>query len=85
MYNPCMDGGLQLAGMDHRRKAGSEDRIHTSGGVVVATDNNLGVVVQRRKSSYEGTIARASVNAAGGMRFLPYICVLKVGRPETKP
>ena len=45
--------------------AGSEDRKHTSGGVFVAVDNNLGAVV----GAEEGAMAQAWVNVRGGLRI----------------
>ena len=47
-------------------RASSEDRKHTSGGVFVAVDSNLGAVVSIPGN--EGTIAQACVNVRGGLR-----------------
>ena len=54
--------------------ASREDRKHTSGGVFVAADSNLGAVVGAEEgavvsiSSNEGRIAQARVNVRGGVR-----------------
>ena len=45
--------------------AGSEDRKHTSGGVFVAINSNLGAVIDKEGV---GKIDRVWVNARGGMR-----------------
>ena len=56
-------------------KAGSEDRKHTSGGVFIAVDSNLGAVVGEEEGavesipSNEGRITQAWVNVRGGMRI----------------
>ena len=53
---------------------GDEDRKHTSGGVFVAIDSNLGAVVGAEEGSiesipgHEGRIAQAWVNVRGGLR-----------------
>ena len=55
--------------------AGDEDRKHTSGGVFVAIDSNLGAVVGAEEGAIEsipgneGRIAPAWVNARGGLRI----------------
>ena len=51
----------------------SEDRKHTSGGVFVAVDSNLGAVIGKEGAvtsipGNEGIIAQAWVNMRGGMR-----------------
>ena len=53
--------------------ASSEDRQHTSGGVFVAVDSNLGAVLGEEGAvaairGNEGTITQAWVNVRGGMR-----------------
>ena len=54
--------------------AGSEDRKHTSGGIFVAVDSNLGGVVGVEEGTIdsirgnEGEIAQAWVNVRGGLR-----------------
>ena len=60
-------------------RASSEDRKHTSGGVFIAVDSNLGAVVGAEEgttdsiSGNEGRIAQAWVNVRGGLRvFLVY-------------
>ena len=66
--------------------AGDEDRKHTSGGVVVAIDSNLGAVVGAEEGAIEsipgneGIIAKAWVNVRGGLR----IFARKDGRREMK-
>ena len=53
---------------------GSEDRKHTSGGLFVAVDSNLGAVVGAKEGAIEsipgneGRIAQAWVNVRGGLR-----------------
>ena len=55
--------------------AGDEDRKHTSGGVFVAIDSNLGAVVGAEEGAIEsipgneGRIAQAGVNVRGGLRI----------------
>ena len=55
-------------------RASSEDRTHTSGGVFVAVDRNLGGVVGAEEGAIEsipgneGRIAQAWVNVGGGLR-----------------
>ena len=57
-------------------KASSEDREHTSGGLFVGIDSNLGAVVGNAEGSVtwtpgnEGILDQAWVNARGGMRVL---------------
>ena len=60
-------------------RAGNEDQKHTSGGVFVAVDSNLGEVVgeKEERSSYINPrklrrIAQAWVNVRGGMSFLQH-------------
>ena len=62
-------------------RASREDRKHTSGGVFVAADSNLGAVVGAEEgtvvsiSSNEGRIAQARVNVRRGVRvFSVYFC-----------
>ena len=56
-------------------RASSEDRTHTSGGVFVAIDSNLGAVVGAEEGAMEsipgneGRIAQAWVNVRGGLRI----------------
>ena len=55
-------------------RAGSEDQKHTSGGVFVAIDSNLGAVVGAEEGAIEaipenGLIAQAWVNVRGGLRI----------------
>ena len=55
-------------------RASSEDQKHTSGGVFVAVDNNLGAVVGAEEgaidsiSGKQGRIAQVWVNVRGGLR-----------------
>ena len=55
--------------------AGDEDRKHTSGGVFVAIDSNLGAIVGAEEGAIEsipgneGRIAQAWVNVRGGLRI----------------
>ena len=55
-------------------RASGEDRKHTSGGVFVAVDSNLGAVVGAQEGTInsvlgnEGRIAQAWVNVRGGLR-----------------
>ena len=55
-------------------RARSEDRMHTSGGVFVADDSNLGAVVGVEEGAIgsipgnEGRIVQSWVNARGGLR-----------------
>ena len=57
-------------------RASSEDQKHTSGGVFVAVDSNLGAVVGGKEGAVmsipgnEGGIARVWVDVRGGMRML---------------
>ena len=65
------------------KHAGSEDRNHTSGGVFVAVDSNLGAVIDEEGAvtsipGNEGTIAQAWVNVRGGMR----VCAVNFGNSE---
>ena len=54
--------------------AGSEDRKHTSGGVFVAVDSNLGAAMGAEEGAIDsipgnkGRIAQALVNVRGGLR-----------------
>ena len=56
-------------------RADSQDQKHTSGGVFVAVDSNLGAVVGEKEGAVmsilgnEGRIARVWVNVRGGMRM----------------
>ena len=52
------------------KRASSEDRKHTSGGVLVAIDSNLGAEEGAIESipKNEGRIAPAWVNVRGGLR-----------------
>ena len=56
-------------------RASSEDRKHTSGGVFVAVDSNLGAIVGAEEGAIEsipgneGRIAQAWVNVRGGLRI----------------
>ena len=56
------------------KEASSEDRKHTSGGVFIAVDSNLGAVVGEKEGAVvsipgdEGIIAQAWVNVRGGLR-----------------
>ena len=56
-------------------RASSEDRTHTSGGVFVPIDSNLGAVVGAEEGAIEsiprneGRIAQARVNVRGGLRI----------------
>ena len=72
--------------------AGDEDRKHTSGGVFVASDSNLGAVVGAEEGviesfpGNEGRIAQAWVNVRGGLRISRCTFgIRKDGRPGTKP
>ena len=57
-------------------RAGSEDQKHTSGGVLVAVDSNLGAVVGEKEEAVksipgnEGRIVQVWVNVRGGVRML---------------
>ena len=71
---------------------GSEDRKHTSGGIFVAVDSNLGAVVGAEEgtivsiSGNEGRFAQAWVNVRGGLRvFLCTSGTQKDGLREMKP
>ena len=71
--------------------AGDEDRKHTSGGVFVGTDSNLGAVVGAQEGAigsilgHEDRIAQAWVNVRGGLRFSQFACgIRKDGRREMK-
>ena len=76
-FNREAKEGLRFAADAARitdERASSEDRKHTSGGVFVAVDSNLGAVVDAEEgaidsiSSNEGRIAEAWVNVRGGLR-----------------
>ena len=76
------------------KRAGSEDQQHTSGGVFVAVDSNLGAVVGEKEGAVtsipgnEGRTIQAWVNVRGGMRvFAAYFWHTdgKVRPQETKP
>ena len=59
---------------NREERASSDDRKHTSGGVFVAVDSNLGAVVGAEEGANEGRIAQAWVNVRGGLRiFSVYI------------
>ena len=71
--------------------AGDEDRKHTSGGVFVADDSNIGAVVGAVEGAIEsipgneGRIAQAWVNVRGGWRiFSVYFWHSEGGRQEIK-
>ena len=70
--------GLRFAASAARiteETAGDEDREHTSGGVLVAIDSNLGEVVGAEEGATEsipgneGRIAQAWVNVTGELRI----------------
>ena len=72
---PRTDGGFAAdAARITDGTAGSEDRKHTSGGVFVAVDSNLGAVVGEEEGAIdsipgnEGRIAQAWVNVREGLR-----------------
>ena len=56
------------------KEASSKDRKHTSGGVFIAIDSNLGAVAGEKEGAVvsipgnEGRIAQAWVNVRGGLR-----------------
>ena len=60
--------------------AGVKDRKHTSGGVFVAIDSNLGAVVGAEEGAVEsipgneGRIAQACLNVRGGLRIFSVYC-----------
>ena len=90
---PRKDGGLQRVQQEFLRKRQAM-RIakHTSGGVFVASDSNLGAVVGAEEgviesfSGNEGRIAQAWVNVRGGLRISRCTSgIRKDGRPGTKP
>ena len=62
-----------------KENAGTEDRKHTSGGVFVAVDSNLGAVIGKEEAAVEsipgnkGRIAQAWVNVRGR-----YACLLSI-------
>ena len=68
--------------------AGSEDRKHTSEGVFMAVDNNLGAVVSKEEGAVasvpgkEGILAEAWVNVRGGMRVCRLLSAL--GRMDSE-
>ena len=71
-------------------RAGSEDQKHTSEGVLVAVDSNLGAVVGDKEGAVmsipgnEGRIAQVWVNVRGGMRmFAAYFWHTKGWSPKT--
>ena len=59
-------------------KAGREDQRHTSGGVFVAVDSNLGAVIGEKEGAVmstpgnEGRIAQVWVNVRGGCECLQH-------------
>ena len=67
-------------------RASSEDRKHTSGGVLVAVDSNIGAIVGAEEgaihsiSGNEGRIAQAWVNVRGGLRFFSVFFWHSAGR-----
>ena len=71
--------------------AGSEDQKHTSGGVCVAVDSNLGAVVGEKEGAVtsiqgnEGTIVQAWVNVREGMGVSSAHFWHSEGPQETKP
>ena len=72
-------------------RAGSEDRKHTSGGVFVAVDSNLGAVAGAEEGAIdsipgnEGRIAQAWVNVRGGLRvFSVYFWDLEGWTPRNQ-
>ena len=72
--------------------AGDEDRKHTSGGVFVAIDSNLGAVVGAEEETIEsipgnaGRTAQAWVNVRGGrVSSQSTFGILRGGRQEMKP
>ena len=80
-FNKEAKQGWRLATVASRitdEKANSEDRRHTSGGVFVAIDSNLGAVVGKEEGAVtsipgsEGRIAQAWVNVRGGMRVFSF-------------
>ena len=58
------------------RRAGSEDQKHSSGGVFVAVDSNLGAVIGEKEGAVmsipgnEGRVAQVWVNVRGGCECL---------------
>ena len=68
--------------------ASSEDRKHTSGGVFVAVDSNLGAVVGAEEgaidsiSGNEGRTVQAFVNVRGGFRVFSVLLELRRLDPE---
>ena len=76
-FNKEFKQGWRLAADAARitdEKANSEDRKHTSGGVFVAIDSNLGSMVDKAEWAVtfvlgnEGRAAQVLVNVRGGMR-----------------
>ena len=71
-------------------RAGIEYQEHTSGGVFVAVDSNLGAVVGEKEGAVtsipgnEGTIAQAWVNVRGGMRMFCSILLAHGGMDPKK-
>ena len=69
---------------------GSEDRKHTSGGVFVAVDSNLGVVVGAEEGTIDsiscngGRIAQTWVNVRGGTVFSCFFLALRRLDPEKR-
>ena len=74
-----------------KETTGDEDRKHTSGGVVVAIDSNLGAVVGAEEGAIEsipgneGRIAQAWVSEEGCVCSRCTSGIRKDGRRETKP
>ena len=62
------------AGLTDENADGTEDRKHTSGGVLVAVDSNLGAIVGAEEGAIdsipgnEGRLAQTWVNLRGGLR-----------------
>ena len=76
-FNKETEQGWRFAANTARSTDGhvsSEDRKHTSGGVFLAIDSNLGAVVGTEEGEVasipgnEGRIAQARVNVRGGLR-----------------
>ena len=70
------------------RMQSSENREHTSGGVFVAGDSNLGAVIGKEEGAIEsisgndGRIARACLNERGGILVFPEFLTLRRMDPE---
>ena len=74
-FNKETKEGWRFAARITEETTGSEDRKHTSGGVLVAIDSNLGAAVGAEEGAIEsiqgneGRIARAWVIVRGGLRI----------------